>query len=191
MMTRKLVNWTRFAALGCAVALGSLAPAFAADRQVMPLDDTVTAIRLVGAETALLVRADSDADGAVSVMTENSIGCGLDARLTRDGSTLVITISKSGVTARWWCDPDLTVHLPNGLDLSVGLDNFVGDIRGDFAGIDIDSGMSIVNFTGRATRFHMKGAASIARLNFAADMRREDVDIDVPSLMSHVSFSGS
>ncbi|MGL6211421.1 MAG: hypothetical protein ACRC14_16480, partial [Paracoccaceae bacterium] len=66
-----------------------------------------------------------------------------------------------------------------------------GDIRGDFSGIDIDAGMSVVNFTGRTTRFHMTGVTSIARLNFAADMKREDVDIDVPALMSHVSFDGS
>lgn len=178
---------------GFAMSLLSIAGgAFASETQTTQLGVGAKTLRLVGAETALRLSSSSEAVGALGgqlvVTTNNSLGCTLSAKVDQTGDTVVITLSKSGYQLSWWCDPELTLVVPPQMNLSVAVDKMVADMRGDFAAIDIASSKSVINFVGRASRFHLRGVASITRLSFAHGIKAEDVDISVPMMLSHVSF---
>lgn len=160
------------------------------DTQTRTLAENVTGLRLHGAGTALQVK--TVAGRALSIETEDSFGCTLSATLTeQEGGILAVEVVAGGWRFGPWCDPDVTLSMPEGLALEIGLENLAADINGHFGAISITSQSSVVQFEGRASGFQVNGRQAALRLNFPPDMAREAVRIDVPLLMSEISFEGA
>lgn len=176
-----------------AVVVLSAAPRLinAEEHQAMSLPAAITTVALHGDGAALRLGTHTDGERTLDVVTEDNIGCPITSTLVPNGDTLEIHVKKSGARFGPWCDPDVTVSLPEGLNLTIGLDNLAAEIKGTFEDVAIRTGQSVVDFDGRATHFQMQGDRAAVRLNFAMDMAREAVDIDVGSIMSQVTFTGT
>ncbi|MBT9386252.1 hypothetical protein KM176_20445 [Pseudooceanicola sp. CBS1P-1] len=176
--------------LALALTLASLQPALAGTtRQTTTLPDTIRKVRLAGDGTALALSTGSGR--ALDVSAEDSFGCQLTASLRQEGDTLEITVSKGGLRLGFWCDPDVTVVMPENMDLDIALQDLAADLGGDFSDVSITSANSVVNFDGSAAHFSLSGKRAAVKLNFAPDMARDAVKLDVKSLLSQVSFKGA
>ncbi|MEP2783051.1 MAG: hypothetical protein ABJO67_04295 [Pseudoruegeria sp.] len=177
---------------GAAIVALSAAPNLlqAEQQQTVTLLENVQTIKLRGAGTALQLHTTDAGPNQVNVTAEDNFGCSFGTKVTQDGAVLLIEVVKEGFRFGPWCDPDVTISMPAGLGLDIGLENLAASIQGVFGDIDIRSENSVIQFDGRADHFSMTGNKAALDLNFAAEMSRDDVQIDVDKVLSDIDFAG-
>lgn len=178
-------------AAACGALMALPLAALAGDAHSLRLSDAVQTVRLQGAGTALQVKTSAAADRQLDVAAEDNFGCTLSTRMQEQGDVLVVEVIAGGWRFGPWCDPDLTVTLPEGLALDIGLENLAADIRGVYGPVNITSQNSVIQFAGSASGFEVSGRRAALRLSFPPDMARDAVKIDVGLVMSDITFDGA
>lgn len=180
------------AALSAALVVLSAAPRLvhAEDSQTIALKDVIGTVILHGDGTALKLRTHDSARREARITTEDNIGCPLTSSVHTEGDQLQILVKKGPMRIGFWCDPDVTLSLPAGMNLEIGLSNLAADIKGSFEQVLIRTGQSVIDFDGRAAHFTLEGRRAAVRLNFPRDMPREAVELDVDTILSQVTFNG-
>ncbi|WP_065330634.1 hypothetical protein [Tritonibacter mobilis] len=180
------------AALSAALVVLSAAPRLvqAEDSQTIALKDAIRTVVLHGDGTALKLTTHAGTTREALLITEDNIGCPLTTSVQADGDQLQISVEKGPMRIGFWCDPDVTLSLPEGLNLEIGLSNLAADIKGSFERVSIRTGQSVIDFDGRAAHFTLEGRRAAVRLNFPRDMPREAVELDVDTILSQVTFNG-
>ncbi|WP_293577473.1 hypothetical protein [Phaeobacter sp.] len=178
--------------LSAAVVLLSAGPRLvqAEDHQTVPIDDLISTVILEGDGTALRLTTHEGTDREARLTTEDNIGCALSSSVRSEGDQLLISIEKGPMRIGFWCDPDVTLSLPAGLNLDIALSNLAADIKGSFEHVSIRTSQSVIDFDGRAEHFTLEGRRAAVRLNFSRDMPRDAVELDVDTIMSQVTFNG-
>lgn len=180
------------AVLSAAVVLLSAAPRLvqAEDQQTIALDSAIATVILKGDGTALRLNTHAGDAREAMLTTEDNIGCALTSSVRTEGDQLLISVEKGPMRIGFWCDPDVTLSLPQGLNLDIALSNLAADIKGSFERVSIRTGQSVIDFDGRAEHFILEGRRAAVRLNFARDMPRDAVELDVDTILSQVTFNG-
>jgi len=180
------------AAVSAALVVLSAAPRLvqASDSQSVPLAEAIRTVILQGDGTALKLTTHSGDQREARITTEDNIGCAITSTVRTEGDQLRISVEKGRMRIGFWCDPDVTLSLPAGLNLDIGLSNLAADIKGSYDQVKIRTGQSVIDFDGSAEHFALQGRRAAVRLNFPRDMPREAVELDVDTILSHVTFNG-
>ncbi|MCG7622227.1 hypothetical protein [Epibacterium sp. Ofav1-8] len=181
------------ASISAALVVLSAAPRLvqAEDDQSIPLSAAIRTVILHGDGTALKLTTHADDVREARITTEDNIGCAITSTVETVGDQLKISVEKGRMRVGFWCDPDVTLSLPAGLSLEIGLTNLAADIRGTYDQVQIRTGQSVIDFDGAAEHFTLHGRRAAVRLNFPRDMPREAVELDVDTILSHVTFNGA
>jgi len=179
--------------IAAVLVLGSLAPRLAhiERKQKLALPDELRSVALYAEDTVLRLRTTPERPHGLEVHNANRLGCAVDARLVLEDDRIEIHLDKGPISLRLWCDPQMVLRLPPELDFAIGLKKLVGDIKGDFGDIVINSENAVLDFDGTARTFALQGRRAFVRLNFASDMPRSDVVLGVDSIMSRITFNGA
>lgn len=158
------------------------------ESQTLTLGDAIQTVRLVGADTAVKLRSAPTEIHQLHIETEDNPGCGLSARIQQESAALTINLEKSGSwLTRWWCDPDVTISMPETLNLAIDLENLVAELAGEFKNVSIESKHSVISFDGLASYFRLNGSAAIVNLDLDKAMPKDAIALNVGKLISHVS----
>ena len=181
------------AAAGATLAMLGAAPHLvqADANQTLRLAPEMRSVALLGDGTALDLTTHDAQDRGVTLSTEDSFGCATRATLVPTGDRLEIHVEKGPYLRAPWCDPAVTLSVPEGIDLTIGLDKMAASITGSYGDVDIRTGQSLLDFDGSAAHFHMQGHRAALRLTLPHDMPRDAVELDVSSALSQVRFTGS